>query len=216
MSKLSWDGVGERLYHLGVSHGVLFVRNKGKYQKGVAWNGLSAVNETPDGADANDVYADNAKYVSIRSAENYKYTIESYTYPDEFEACDGSAEIVPGVHIGQQKREHFGFSWQTRIGADDDEDKGYIIHIVWNSTASPSDKNHETVNDSPDPETFSWECDTTPEAVDGYRPTAHMTINSTLVDPEKLKKLEEKLYGTEGAEPALPTPEEVIALLTAA
>ena len=162
MSKLEWDKTGERLYHLGVDRGVVFPMVKGKYTTGAPWNGLTAVNESPDGADPNDIYADNIKYASIRSAENFKYTLEALTYPPEFEQCDGSVEVTKGVSIGQQKRCPFGLSYRTRIGADDDPEKGYIIHLVWNSTASPSDKSHETVNENPDAETFSWECDTTP------------------------------------------------------
>lgn len=214
MAILEWDKTGERLYHLGVDKGVLFPLVQGAYTKGVAWNGLTAVNESPDGADPNDLYADNIKYASIRSTENFKFTIEGFTYPSEFEACDGSAEVAPGVNIGQQKRQPFGFAWRTKIGADDDEEKGYIIHLAWNCTASPSDKSHETVNDNPDAETFSWECDTTPVNVKGHKPTAHMTINSTRVNADKLKKLEEKIYGTASEESTLPTPDEVIALLT--
>jgi len=213
MSKLEWDKTGERQYHMGVDHGVVFPMAKGKYTKGAPWNGLTAVNESPDGADANDLYADNIKYASIRAAENFKYTIEAFTYPPEFEQCDGTAEVMPGVGIGQQKRCPFGFSWRSLIGTDEDQEKGYIIHLVWNSTASPSDKNHETVNENPDAETFSWECETTPVNVTGYKPTAHMTINSTLLDAAKLKKLEDKLYGTDSTESTLPTPDEVIALL---
>ena len=205
MSKLEWDKTGERLYHLGVDHGVVFPMVKGKYTTGAPWNGLTAVNESPDGADPNDIYADNIKYASIRSAENFKYTLEALTYPPEFEQCDGSVEVAKGVSIG--------LSYRTRIGADDDPEKGYIIHLVWNSTASPSDKSHETVNENPDAETFSWECDTTPTQVTGYKPTAHMTINSTLIEAAKLKLLEDKIYGTENSESTLPTPDEVIKLL---
>lgn len=212
MSKLEWDKTGERLYQLGVDHGVVFPMVKGKYSTGAPWNGLTAVNESPDGADPNDIYADNIKYASIRSAENFKYTLEALTYPPEFEQCDGSVEVAKGVSIGQQKRCPFGLSYRTRIGADDPE-KGYIIHLVWNSTASPSDKSHETVNENPDAETFSWECDTTPTQVTGYKPTAHMTINSTLIEAAKLKQLEDKIYGTENSESTLPTPDEVIKLL---
>ena len=191
MSKLEWDKTGERLYHLGVDRGVVFPMAKGKYITGAPWNGLTAVNESPDGADPNDIYADNIKYASIRSAENFKYTLEALTYPPEFEQCDGSVEVAKGVSIGQQKRCPFGLSYRTRIGADDDPEKGYIIHLVWNSTASPSDKSHETVNENPDAETFSWECDTTPTQVTGYKPTAHMTINSTLIEAAKLKLLKD-------------------------
>lgn len=210
MSKLEWDKTGERLYQLGVDHGVVFPMVKGKYSTGAPWNGLTAVNESPDGADPNDIYADNIKYASIRSVENFKYTLEALTYPPEFEQCDGSVEVAKGVSIGQQKRCPFGLSYRTRIGADDDPEKGYIIHLVWNST---SDKSHETVNENPDAETFSWECDTTPTQVTGYKPTAHMTINSTLIEAAKLKLLEDKIYGTENSESTLPTPDEVIKLL---
>lgn len=213
MSKLEWDKTGERLYQLGVDHGVVFPMVKGKYSTGAPWNGLTAVNESPDGADPNDIYADNIKYASIRSAENFKYTLEALTYPPEFEQCDGSVEVAKGVSIGQQKRCPFGLSYRTRIGADDDPEKGYIIHLVWNSTASPSDKSHETVNENPDAETFSWECDTTPTQATGYKPTAHMTINSTLIEAAKLKLLEDKIYGTENSESTLPTPDEIIKLL---
>lgn len=219
MARLEWDKTGERFYHTGTKHGVLYpMDNKGAYPKGVVWNGLTAVTESPDGADLTKLHADDMVYAGLRAAEEFKYTIESYMYPPEFEACDGSAEIVPGVTIGQQRRLPFGFSWVTSIGNDTvmDDDDGYIIHIAWNSTASPSEKSYETVNDSPDAITFSWECDTTPVNVADYKPTAHMEINSLKTDPAKLKALEDKLYGTENTTASLPTPDEVIELLKAA
>lgn len=216
MAVLKWDEDGARKFTMGVDHGVLYPKkDEGGYDNGVPWNGLTAVNESPSGAEPNDLYADNIKYARLIGAEDYGYTIEAYYYPDEWAECDGSAEPVPGVTIGQQTRKGFGFSWRTKVGDDQNPDAGYIIHLVWNSTAQPSDKNHETVNDNPDAATFSWECGTIPVAVTGYKPTAKMEIDSTKVDPGKLKKLEEKLYGTTSEEPTLPSPDEVIALLKA-
>ena len=216
MAVLKWDEDGARKFTMGVDHGVLYPKkDEGGYDNGVPWNGLTAVNESPSGAEPNDLYADNIKYARLIGAEDYGYTIEAYYYPDEWAECDGSAEPVPGVTIGQQTRKGFGFSWRTKVGDDQNPDAGYIIHLVWNSTAQPSDKNHETVNDNPDAATFSWECGTIPVAVTGYKPTAKMEIDSTKVDPGKLKKLEEKLYGAISEEPTLPSPDEVIALLKA-
>lgn len=214
MAVLKWDEDGARKFTMGVDHGVLYPKkDESGYDVGVPWNGLTAVNESPSGAEPNDLYADNIKYARLIGAEDYDYTVEAYYYPDEWAECDGSAEPVPGVTIGQQTRKAFGFSWRTKVGTDQNPDAGYIIHIVWNSTAQPSDKNHETVNDNPDAATFSWECGTIPVAVNGYKPTAKMEIDSTKVEAGKLKKLEEKLYGTESAEPTLPTPDEIIAML---
>lgn len=214
MAVLKWDEDGARKFTMGVDHGVLYPKkDESGYDVGVPWNGLTAVNESPSGAEPNDLYADNIKYARLIGAEDYDYTVEAYYYPDEWAECDGSAEPVPGVTIGQQTRKAFGFSWRTKVGTDQNPDAGYIIHIVWNSTAQPSDKNHETVNDNPDAATFSWECGTIPVAVNGYKPTAKMEIDSTKVEADKLKKLEEKLYGTESAEPTLPTPDEIIAML---
>lgn len=214
MALLKWDEDGARKFAMGVDHGVLYTKNdEGSYDKGVAWNGLTAVNESPSGAEPTDLWADNIKYARLVSAEDYAYTIEAYYYPDEWMACDGSTEVVKGVTIGQQKRKAFGFSWQTRVGNDQNPDAGYIIHIAWNSTAQPSDRSHETVNDNPDAETFSWECGTVPVKVTGHQPTAKMEIDSTKVDAAKLAKLEEKLYGNASAEPTLPTPDEIIQLL---
>lgn len=217
MARLEWDKTGERYFHLGTKHGVLYpMDKKGDYPKGVVWNGLTAVTESPDGADLTKLHADDIVYAGIRAAEEFKYTIEAYMYPTEFEPCDGSAEVAPGVTIGQQRRLPFGFSWVTSIGNDTvmEDDDGYIIHIAWNSTASPSEKSYETVNDSPDAITFSWECDTTPVTVTGYKPTAHMEINSLEVDAAKLTAIENLLYGSDTTEAHLPTPDEIIKILT--
>jgi len=216
MAALVWDKTAERFYETGVDHGVLYVQKaNGTYDKGVVWNGLTAVTEKPDGAEPNDLYADNIKYASLRSAETFGATIEAYMYPDEFAQCDGSAAIATGVYIGQQKRKPFGFCYRTLIGNDtaSDEDDGYMLHLIYNATASPSEKNHETVNDSPDAITMSWDLDTTPVAFEEhptYKPTATITINSTKCDATKLKTLEDTLYGTANAEPTLPSPDEVI------
>lgn len=217
MAAITWDAVGERYYELGVSKGVLFPYDKTKkaYSKGVAWNGLTGVSESPDGADLTDLWADNIKYASLRAAENFKATIEAYTYPKEFEQCDGSAEVADGVTIGQQTRSPFGFSYVTKIGNDVDDDLGYKLHIVYNATASPSDKSYESVNDSPDAITFSWEIETNPVEVTGYKPTSFITIDSTKADPNKLKALEEKLYGTTSEEPTLPSPDEIVKMMKA-
>lgn len=220
MTKLLWDQTGERRYETGCDHGVLFVADTSKsakkvYKTGVAWNGLSSVTESPDGAEANDIWADNMKYGSIRSAETFGGTIEAYTYPDEFAVCDGSAEPIKGVRIGQQSRIPFGFAYRTLIGNDTptEEDDGYLIHIVYNATASPSEKQYESVNDSPDGITFSWEFETTPVVVSDFKPTSLFTIDSTKIDAATLKKLEDKIYGTGETDPELPTPDELLTLL---
>lgn len=218
MSKLVWDKSGERLYETGVSHGVLYPQDStGKYPKGVVWNGLTGVTENPDGAEANDLWADNIKYASIRSAETFGCTIEAYTYPDEFAECDGSAIPTPGVYIGQQKRKAFGFCYRTEVGSDtiSDTTDSYKLHLVYGATASPTDKGYETINDSPDAITFSWEVETVPVEVTGYKPTACLVIDSTKVDSAKLQALLDKLYGSENKEAELPMPDEVIALLKA-
>lgn len=219
MAKLKWDADGSRKFTMGVSNGVLYPKTGegGKYGTGVAWNGLTGVTESPSGAEPTDLFADNIKYARLLSGEDYSFTVEAYYYPDEWKKCDGSAEPVKGVSIGQQTRVPFGFSWQTKIGNDQNPDAGYIIHIVWNATAQPSERAHETVNDSPDAMTFSWECGTVPVNVTGYKPTAVMEIDSTTVSAATLKKLEDKLYGdaTTGS-PSLPTPDEIITLLKAA
>lgn len=215
MSKIVWDAIGERFYENGVSHGVLYTQaDGGTYNAGVAWNGLTSVSDSPDGAEANDIYADNIKYGSLRSAENHKGTIEAYMYPDEWAECDGNVEPVPGLRIGQQKRRAFGFSYRTEIGNDIDTEAGYKLHLIYGATVSPSEQTHETVNDSPEAMTLSWEYDTVPIEVEGYKPTAHLTIDSTKADEAKLKALEDILYGTESNEARLPLPAEVITLLS--
>ena len=212
--KLVWDEIGKRTYETGVDRGVLFpMSNAGQYAAGVAWNGLTAVNESPSGAEASPLYADNIKYLELMSAEEFGASIEAYTYPDEFAECDGSAEPAPGVMIGQQPRKKFGFSYRTKLGNDTDGDShGYKLHLVYNALAAPSEKGYQTINDSPEAITFSWEVTTTPVAVEGYKPTAHLVIDSTKVDAEKLAQLEALLYGTEEKEASLPTPDEVIAI----
>ena len=216
MAKIAWDQAGKRFFHLGVDRGVLYPQAKdGTYPKGVGWDGLTNVSAKPEGGDPQDLWADNIKYGSILSAEKFGFGIKAYQSPVEFDACDGCAEPIPGVVLGQQKRQPFGFSWRSLVGNDtaSEEDDGYILHLVWNATAQPSDKDYDTVNDSPDAMELSWDCDTTPVAVTGYKPVAHMEIRSLSVDKAKLQKLEDTLYGTEDAEPKLPTPDEVLALL---
>ena len=214
MSKLVWDQVGERLYETGTKKGVLYPFESNAYAKGVAWNGLTAVTKSPSGAEATAIYADDIKYLNLRSAEEFGATIEAYTYPDEFAECDGSAYIAPGIKIGQQKRKMFGFSYTTTVGNDTEgDDHGYKIHLVYGATASPSEKSYQTINDSPEAITFSWEVATTPVEVKGFKPTATLEIDSTKVDADKLTALEDILYGTENAEPRLPLPDEVVALV---
>lgn len=210
--KLVWDAVGDRIYETGDDHAVLYPQNTdGTYAAGVAWNGITAVTQSPSGAEATDLYADNIKYVSLRSAETFGGTIEAYTYPDEWADCDGSKEVAPGVFAGQQNRRPFGFSYRTLIGNDTELDQhGYKIHLIYNLTASPSEKGYATVNDSPEAITFSWEVSSTPVNIDGFKPTSIMTIDSTKVDAAKLKSLEDLLYGTENDDPSLPLPNEVV------
>lgn len=213
MPKITWDDTGKRFYETGVDHGVLFpMASAGKYGNGVAWNGLINVTESPEGAEASDMWADNMKYGSLRSAETFKGTIEAYTYPEEFEECDGNVAAGKGLYIGQQTRKQFGFSYRTKIGNDVDPNVGYKLHLVYGATASPSEKSRDTVNDSPEPGTMSWEFDTIPVPVEGHDPTAKLTIDSRTADPLKLKELEKKLYGDEAGEPTLPSPAEVIAM----
>lgn len=217
MAALEWDKTGERFYETGTRKGVLYpMKADGTYDNGVVWNGLTAVTESPDGAEPNDLYADDIKYASLRSAETFGGTIEAYTYPDEFAICDGTASPVDGLYIGQQARRGFGFCYQTQVGNDTmtDSDDGYKLHIWYNCVASPSEKSYETINDSPDAITFSWEIDTTPVPVTGYKPVATITIDSTKVDAAKLHALEETLYGSASKEPTLPTPDEVITALS--
>lgn len=226
MSKLKWDQTGERYYETGVKNGVLYPQvSGGTYPKGVAWNGLTAVTESPSGAEATALYADDIKYLNLMSAEEFGATVEAYTYPDEFALCDGSAEIADGVTIGQQKRRSFGMCYRTVKGNDvDSEDYGYKLHLIYGATASPSEKAYSTINDSPDAITFSWELSTTPVTVSGYKPTATITIDSAKTDATKLAALEKILYGsdptteggTDGADPRLPLPDEIAELFAAA
>lgn len=214
MSKLVWDQTGERLYETGVKKGVLYpLGEAGTYPTGVAWNGLTAVTESPSGAEATPLYADDIKYLNLMSAEEFGATIEAYMYPDEFAECDGSASLAEGVTIGQQKRKTFGLSYVTTVGNDvDNNDYGYKIHLIYGAVASPSEKSYATINDSPEAITFSWEITTTPVEVEGFKPTASVTIDSKKVDAEKLAELETILYGSEEEEPRLPLPDELIEL----
>lgn len=216
MSKIKWDQTGERYYETGVSKGVLYPYANNAYANGVAWNGLINVSESPEGAEATPLYADNIKYLNLMSAEEFKATIEAYTYPDEFAACNGEASLEEGVSIGQQKRSQFGLSYQTKIGNDVDSELGYKIHLVYGALAAPSEKAYATVNDSPEAITFSWEISTTPVEVPGFKPTASLVIDSTKVDPTKLAEFEKKLYGDETTEATLPLPSEVATLFHAA
>lgn len=221
MPKLEWDKTGEREYETGVSNCALYVRDsKGTYPKGVAWNGISSISESPSGAEANPIYADNIKYLNLISVEEYAATIEAYMYPDEFEECDGTKELTPGVTIGQQERKMFGLAYKTLLGNDTDGDAhGYKIHIIYGALASPSEKSHETVNDSPEAASFSWEINTTPVEVTGAKPTASLEIDSTKSDPTKLAALEKILFGSDEGESAtarLPLPDEIKTLMTAA
>ena len=214
MSKIVWDQTGERLYETGVNHGVLYIPTSGVYSKGVAWNGLTAVTESPSGAEATALYADDIKYLNLMSAEEFACTIEAYTYPDEFAECDGSASLVAGVNIGQQPRKTFGLCYRTTVGNDTDSNAyGYKLHMVYGCLAAPSEKAYATINDSPEAITFSWEVSTTPVNVTGHKPTALLTIDSTKVDPVKLAALEKILYGDSAAEPKLPLPDEVFTTL---
>lgn len=216
--KLVWDKTGERIFETGVDHGVLYpLSTEGTYDKGVAWNGLISVSESPSGAEPEALWADNMKYLNLMSAEEFGARIECYTYPDEFAECDGSAEIAPGVLIGQQKRKTFGLSYRTIIGNDvDGNDHGYKLHLIYGALASPSEKGYSTVNDSPEAITFSYEVSTTPVNVEGFKPTASLTIDSTKVAKEKLTALEAILYGSESEEARLPLPDEIATLFKAA
>ena len=220
MAKLVWDKTGDRLYETGVKNGVLYIPTAGVYSKGVAWNGLTAVTESPSGAEATALYADDTKYLSLMSAEEFGATIEAYTYPDEFAACDGSAELADGVMIGQQKRSIFGLCYKTTVGNDTEgNDHGYKLHIIYGAQAKPSERAYATINDSPEAITFSWEITTTPVNVTGAKPTASLVIDSTKADPSKLAALEDILYGKDGEpgnEPRLPLPDEIKTLMTAA
>lgn len=226
MARLVWDKTGERFYETGVDRGVLYpIQEGGVYSKGVAWNGLVTVTESPSGAESNPIYADNIKYLNLISAEEFGATIEAYTYPDEFAECDGSASLATGVMIGQQSRKTFGLCYRTILGNDvDSNDHGYKLHLIYGCQASPSEKGYSSVNDSPEAITFSWEVTTTPVNVEGFKPTACITIDSTKCDAEQLKALEDILYGKDAGEegtppavePRLPLPDEIKTLMTAA
>lgn len=215
---LVWDQTGERLYETGVSKGVLYPQGTdGKYPKGVAWNGLTAVTESPSGGEPTPLYADDIKYLNILSTEEFAATIEAYTYPDEFAECDGSASLIEGVMIGQQKRKAFGLCYRTALGNDvDGNDHGYKLHIIYGAVAKPSEKAYATVNDSPEAITFSWEVSTTPVNVNNQKPTATVTIDSTKVGTTKMKVLEDVLYGNTSNDPKLPLPDEIITILNGA
>lgn len=217
MAKIVWDQIGERFYETGVKNGVLYVQNEeGNYENGVAWNGLTAVTESPSGAEATALYADDIKYVNLMSAEEFGATIEAYTYPDEFEACDGSASLVAGITIGQQPRKAFGLCYKTVVGNDVQGNAlGFKIHLIYGAKAAPSERAFQTINDSPEAITFSWELTTTPVNVAGFQPTANLVIDSTKVAPEALAKIEAKLFGSDEEEPILLLPDEVVALINA-
>ena len=214
MAVLAWDSTGAKKYELGVSQGVLYPQNaNGTYATGVAWNGLIAVTNSPDGAEPTDLWADNIKYATLRSAETFGATIEAYTYPTEFAACDGSAEVVAGAYVGQQPRQPFGFCYTTNVGNDTAGDSaGYIIHVIYNATASPSERNYETVNDSPDAITFSWEITSTPVSCTGYKPVSEIMFNSLELATAKMTAVKEKLFGTANTDPTLPDPNTLLAL----
>ena len=215
MAKLVFNNVGDRLFETGVKNGVLFVMgDNGQYEKGVVWNGLTAVTEKPTGADPTNLYADDIKYVVLYGEEEFEATIEAYTYPAEFEACDGSAALAEGVSVGQQARKQFAFCYRTALGNDaKGQNFGYKIHIIYGCTAKPSEKAYSTINDSPEAVTFSWDVTTVPVPVEGMKPTSSVVIDSTRVESGKLKSLEDKLYGTEDAEPTLVLPDGIKTLL---
>lgn len=216
MTAIVWDATGEHFYETGVDHGVLYIPTAGVYSKGVAWNGLTGVTESPSGAESNPQYADNIKYLNLISAEEWAGTIEAFTYPDEFAACNGEKELTAGVTVGQQSRSTFGMSYRTKIGNDTDgSDHAYKIHLLYGLTAAPSEKAYTTVNDSPEAVTFSWEASSVPVNVTGMLPTSSITIDSRTADPTQLEALEKILYGGEEAEPRLPLPDEVKTLMTA-
>ena len=217
MSKIVWAETGERFFETGIKNGVLYPQDStGKYPKGVAWNGLTAVTESPSGADATDLYADDDKYLTLRAKEIFGGTIEAYQSPEEFDACDGTASLAPGVTIGQQARKAFGLCYRTAVGNDvDGTDHGYKLHLVYGATASPAQKAYSTINESPEAMTLSWEFTTTPVKVTGHKPTALLTIDSRNVDPGVMAKIEKVLYGDESKEASLPSPDEVLAIINA-
>lgn len=213
--KLTWDDVGKRFYETGVDRGVLYPMDKsGAYEKGVAWNGLISATETSSGAEPTNLYANNVKYLSLMSAEEFKLTIKAYTYPDEFGECDGSAFVDKGLMLGQQPRKKFGFSYRSVIGNDTEgQNHGYIIHLVYGLQASPSERAYNTVNEQVEAMELSWECNSTPLPVEGYKPTSILKLDTTKLSPEALQKIEDMLYGTESKEPKLPLPDEIIQIV---
>lgn len=217
---LTWDDAGKRFYETGVRNCVLYLRNSsGVYDNGVAWNGISSISESPSGAEPTPIYADDIKYLTLMSNEEFAATVEAYMYPDEFAECDGSAELTEssGVYIGQQTRKTFGLCYKTVLGNDvDGNNKGYKLHIIYDCLAAPSEKSYTSINDSPEALTFSWEISTTPVSVTGYKPTATITIDSTKANSTKLKALEEILYGKDTVAPRLPLPDEIKTLMTGA
>ena len=215
MPKIVWDKTGEKFYETGVDHGVLYPYDTAekKYGNGVAWNGLTAVNESPSGAEASPLYADNIKYLNLMSAEEFGASVEAYTYPDEFAQCNGEGELATGVTVGQQTRTSFGLSYRTKIGNDVDNDLGYKLHLIYGALAAPSEKAYGTVNDSPEAITFSWEISTTPVEVTGFKPTASLVIDSTKVEETKLAALDTALYGDTATEAKLLLPDEVLAII---
>lgn len=217
MAKLKWDVASERFYETGVNKGVLYVKDGDTYGTGVVWNGLTAVTESPSGAEATPLYADNIKYLNLLSTEEFGATIEAYTYPDEFAVCNGEAALGTdsGVFIGQQARKAFGLCYQTKVGNAEDNDLGYKIHIIYNALAAPSEKAYATVNDSPEAITFSWELTTTPVEVEGFKPTATIVIDSRKVEASKLTSIEDALYGSESEEAKLLTPDEILEIINA-
>lgn len=214
MSKLVWDQIGERFYETGVNQAALYVQEGGAYPKGVAWSGITAVTESPSGAEASPLYADNIKYLNLIGNEEFGATIEAYTYPEEFAQCDGSASLATGVTIGQQKRKSFGLAFKTLLGNDTDgTEHGYKLHMIYGATAAPSEKAYASVNESPEAITFSWEVTTIPVNVAGFKPTSIVTIDSTKADPTKLAELEAILYGSEDQEARLPLPDEIAQIM---
>lgn len=216
--RLTWDDAGKRLYETGVKQGVLYPQDdNGAYLKGVAWNGLTAVTESPEGAEPTPLYADDIKYLNLLSTEEFKATVEAYTYPDEFAECDGSGSLVEGVTIGQQDRKTFGLSYRTSLGNDvKGNEYGYKLHIVYGCLAAPSEKAYATVNDSPEAITFSWEVSTTPVNVTGFKPTASLVLDSVKLGAAKMKAIEDVLYGSSAAEARLPLPDEIKSIIESA
>lgn len=215
MTAIQWDQDGQRFYETGVKKGVLYKKSGTTYGTGVPWNGLTAVTEKPSGAEATKLWADDVNYGTMRSAEEFGLTIEAYTYPDEFAECDGSAEPVPGVKLGQQTRTPFAFTYVTTKGNDSSTDYGYLLHLAYNCTAAPSERAYQTINDSPEAITFSWDVETSMTNVGGgYKPLASIIIDARKVDPGALKTLEDSLYGTQSTEPTIPSPDQVIAMFT--